>query len=175
MKLNHYGMECNVAVRIRVASKFTVPCTNLFKHTLCMCAHMYANSASELNSGLIHSAVWIWSPCINLFCSLAPRLQNRKKEHRFPIYALFFCPAHLKSNSSAGCGGKAALWSDSLIGITLARFLPIKDTVARSLQLEELLFVVPRQQAKTNPITPTANRTLSTAAATVITHVTRIL
>ena len=53
MKLNHYGIECNVTV----TSKFTVPCINLFKHALCMCVHMYANNASELNSGLIHSAV----------------------------------------------------------------------------------------------------------------------
>lgn len=68
--------------------------------------------------------------------------------------------------------------SDSLIGITLACLLPIKDTVARSLQLdqlEELLFVVARQRAKTNPITPTANRTLSTAVATITTHVVCIL
>lgn len=50
--------------------------------------------------------------------------------------------------------------------------------MARSLQLdqlEELLFVVARQRAKTNPITPTANRTLSTAVATITTHVVRIL
>ena len=103
--------------------------------------------------------------------------QVAKQEERtqIPYLRTFLLSRTFEIKLLAGCGGKAALRSDSLIGITLAWFLPIKDTAARSLQLEELLFVVPRQQAKTNPITPTANRTLSTAAAAIITHVARIL